>query len=419
VDLTPQAVGDVTRAVKLSARRPRRASPRLVVSLALSALVEHPLSLLLLMLAVAAGVGFQIPNVANVAGYRAELMHHEVGAGPGDVRVRPRRVSRWRDVGPVMDGLRRIEGVAAVQPVLVLPGAARSGAKVLMTQIFGVDAGARRHPYEIVAGADLANSEEKGVLLGTRLAQTLDVRIGDEVDLDVLLETRPRLVLDDGGVGKYVVRVRGLVGFNAVDQVFANRRFLATEVGDDGAASAVIVHSANPSSLALSRRIASAAEASLPSVTAASWFDDSRFLQSTVGALDAIANVTGLMTLVAVGVPVLALLYIDALNRRRQVSLLAAMGLPPREIFAVFFVKAALIGVMGVLLGLVLAAGLVAYFTAYPIFNWERFVLHPQVTPQGVLWPALLVFGVTVLAGSYPAWRAARIDPSSTLRRIE
>ena len=154
-------------------------------------------------------------------------------------------------------------------------------------------------------------------------------------------------------------------------------------------------------------------------MTAASWFDDSRFLCSVVGALDAIANVTGFMSIIAVGVPVLALLYIDALNRRRQVSLLVAMGFRSREIFAVFFLKAVLIGIIGVIVGILLAGALVLYFTAHPIFNWERFVLHPVVTLTGVLWPALLVFAATVLAGSYPAWRASRVDPSSTLRRIE
>jgi len=392
---------------------------RLVGVLALSALREHPLSLLLLLLAVAAGVGFQVPNVANVAGYRAELLRQEVGSGSGHVRVRPRTGGRFRDAEPIMARVRAIEGVAAVQPVLILPAALRNGPRFSLTQIAGVEARAGRHPYEVVEGSDLDPTEERGVVLGTRLAKTLDAAIGDEIELDVLLSTRPRLVLDDGGVGNYTVRVRGLAGFNAVDQIFANRRFLATELGDDGAASAIIVHAADPSSVPLARRIAGATEAALPSVTAASWFDDSRFLRSSVGALDAIANVTGVMTIVAVGVPVLALLYIDALNRRRQVSLLVAMGFRPREIFGVFLVKAVLIGIMGVLLGLLFATGLLAYFTKHPIFNWERFVLRPVVTLQGVLWPALIVLLATVLAGSYPAWRAARIDPSSTLRRIE
>jgi ABC-type lipoprotein release transport system permease subunit len=374
---------------------------------------------LLLLLAVAAGVGFQVPNVANVAGYRAELLKQEVGAGSGHVRVRPRSGGRFRDAAPIMARLRAIDGVMAVQPVLLLPAALRNGPRFSLTQVAGVEAGAGRHPYEIVEGKDLDANDDKGVVLGTRLAKTLEAAIGDEIELDVLLSTRPRLVLDDQGVGNYTVRVRGLVGFNAVDQIFANRQFLASELGEDGAASAIIVHAADSSSLTLARRIARAAEEALPSVTAASWFDDSHYLKSAVGALDAIAHVTGFMTIVAVCVPVLALLYIDALNRRRQVSLLVAMGFRPREIFGIFWVKAVLIGIMGVLLGLLFAAGLLVYFTLHPLFNWERFILRPEVTLQGVLWPALVVLVATVLAGSYPAWRAARVDPSSTLRRIE
>ena len=33
--------------------------------------------------------------------------------------------------------------------------------------------------------------------------------------------------------------------------------------------------------------------------------------------------------------------------------------------------------------------------------------------------PAVVVFAVTVIAGAYPAWRAARVDPSRVLRGAE
>lgn len=403
----------------LARRRPRRTAPvGLIVSLALSALGEHPLSLLLLLLAVATGVGFQIPNVANVAGYRAELLKQEVGSGAGEIRVRPRQ-GRFREAEPMVARLRTIAGVSAAQPVLQLPAALHNGPKFTLAQVTGVDAQAARRPYEMVEGRDLDPAAPKEIVLGTRLAKNMGVGLGDEINLDVLLSARPRLVLDDQGVGNYTVRVRGLAGFNAVDQIFANRSFLAGELGEDGSASGLIVHVSNPGSVPFARSVAAAIEAALPTATAVSWFDDSPYLQSAVGALDAIATVTGVMTIVAVGVPVLALLYIDALNRRRQVSLLVAMGFRSREIFAMFLLKALLIGLLGVALGLVFATGLLAYFATHPIFSWERFVLRPAVTLHGVLAPALIVLGATVLAGSYPAWHAARVDPSSTLRRIE
>jgi ABC-type lipoprotein release transport system permease subunit len=420
VEPTPQLQAQIALPTRrLDGVRRRRASLRLVASLALSALREHPLSLLLLVLAVAAGVGFQIPNVANVAGYRAELLKQEVESGMGQVRVRPRKGTRFRDAEPIQARLSAIDGVVAAQMVLVLPAALRNGAHFSLAGVTGVDTRTPRRPYELVAGTDFDPADAKTVVLGTRMANNLNVGIGDEIELDVLLATRPRLVLDDNGVGNYSLRVVGLAGFNSVDGVYVQRQFLAGELGEDGAASGFIVHTREPSSLELARRVATQAEAALPTLTAASWFDDSRFLRSVVGALDAIANVTGVMTLVAVGVPVLALLYIDALNRRRQVSLLVAMGFRSLEIFAVFLLKAVLIGVIGVTVGIIVSGLLVAYFSAHPIFSWERFVLHPVVTLRGVIWPALLVLAATVLAGTYPAWRAARVDPSSTLRRIE
>jgi len=40
---------------------------------------------------------------------------------------------------------------------------------------------------------------------------------------DLLLATRPRLVLDDGGVGKYAMEVRGLIGRPGTDHVVMSR----------------------------------------------------------------------------------------------------------------------------------------------------------------------------------------------------
>ena len=55
----------------------------------------------LLVAAVAAGVGFQIPNAANMAGYERELLREGISAGHGDVRVRPRAGRRAPPRAPV------------------------------------------------------------------------------------------------------------------------------------------------------------------------------------------------------------------------------------------------------------------------------------------------------------------------------
>jgi ABC-type lipoprotein release transport system permease subunit len=72
----------------------------LLLFLAWKALGENRLSLLLLLLAVAIGVGFQIPNRANLAGFRDEIMRQEVSSGLGHVRVRPRQGERFATSPP-------------------------------------------------------------------------------------------------------------------------------------------------------------------------------------------------------------------------------------------------------------------------------------------------------------------------------
>ena len=224
-------------------RRPRRgppgkrqraaASPGLLLFLAWKAFGENGLSLLLLLLAVAVGVGFQIPNRANLAGFRDEIMRQEVSSGLGHVRVRPRQGERFIDVADMLASIARLPSVKAVEPILVLPGAIKKGGHLVVLGVTGVNAAASQHPYERTAGADLAPGDDHGALLGERLAKKLGVKVGDEVDVQVLLSSRPRLVLDDGGMGNYTLTVRGLVGFAALDSVFVDWRFLASETGDE------------------------------------------------------------------------------------------------------------------------------------------------------------------------------------------
>jgi ABC-type lipoprotein release transport system permease subunit len=180
--------------------------------------------------------GVSNPNRANLAGFRDEIMRQEVSSGLGHVRVRPRQGERFGDITAMMARIAHLPSVKAVEPILVLPGVIKKGGHLVVLGITGVNASAREHPYERTTGADLAPGDDHGALLGERLAKKLGANVGDQVNIQVLLSTRPRLVLDDEGVGNYKLVVRGLVGFAALDSVFVNWGFLASETGDDRSA---------------------------------------------------------------------------------------------------------------------------------------------------------------------------------------
>src|SRR3954466_14020095 len=99
----------------------RTASPALLAFLAWRDLGATPLTAVVLVGAVAAGVGFQVPNTANILGYEAEMIEEGVKPGSGDVRAYPRNGRRIDDASVTLERVRAVPGVKGVAGALILP----------------------------------------------------------------------------------------------------------------------------------------------------------------------------------------------------------------------------------------------------------------------------------------------------------
>ena len=364
--------------------------------------------------AVAAGVGFQVPNTANVLGYEAQMLEQGVKCGFGDVRLYPRRGRRIEDARATMGRVRATPGIHGVDAILILPATIGHESFSQGVAALAVDAPEGRWPFRLVEGQPLPPGDREGILVGRALARRLGVGVGDKVALRVVLG---RNDLDED-VGRYRLIVRGLFAgaftVCATDTIVVDRRFIAGELGEPEATDMLLVYSDDPDGAdALAARLAGAFSA----LDARSWAVDSALLRSAIHGSAAVAAFSTAMVLVAVGLPVAALLYIQSINRRRQVALLAAIGIGGAEIFTVFFLQALFVGLMGIALGCPIGYSLVRYFRAHPIFEMEQFVLRPVLAARTFVWPALTVLAATLVSGVYPAWRAARIDPAEILRR--
>ena len=398
--------------------RPRSASPTLLFFLAWRNLFESRLSLSLLVGAVAAGVAFQVPNTANQLGYEAELLSEGVAFGNGDVRVRPRTGATFPEAASLVGRIASQAGVRAVVPVLLLPGAVRrpqAGSPLFPAPVVGVEMARAPLPFRLIEGARLPAGDEQGVLVGRSLAERARVRVGDTVALRVFLAVGPALVDED--LGRYTMTVRGLVGgtFGAQESLFLDRGFLAKEADAPAGASMILVHTVDHT---VAEAVAGRLAAALPEASVRAWRADSAYLASSIGASRAIGAVSQLMVVCAVAIPVLALLYINVLGRRRDIGILCAIGFGPRDIFVAFMVQSVLVGLAGCVLGGIGGRLLIQYFQAHPIFEWEGFVIRPVVSWECFLWPMGVVFAATVLAGVYPAVRAARTDPAPVFRGL-
>ncbi len=385
---------------------------RLLGYLAIRDLLATRWSLALLVIAVAIGVGFQIPNTANLAGSTQTLLEEGLVWGAGDVRVEPVDRARFSDGDATARRVVELTGGRVVQ-VLQLAGAVGTGGKFAATPILGIDNPA---PIRLVEGS-ADHLGESGIVIGSSLARRFAVKVGDLIELRVLysgLETAPT----DDDLGAYTMTVHGIAGgtSGAYRFAFVDRRWLATSLGEPRAASNLYVHLANHDDAELVAATLPVADRSLLAID---WRADDPQLPNLIAANRVIDRVSYGMVIAAVAVPLLALLYLRVLRRRRSLAILAAIGLSRAELFAISLLQSVIVGVLGSLVGAAIGYAAIRYFERSPIFEWEGLSVRPLATAATFLTPIAVVLATTILAGTLAAWRAARTRTARILQRLE
>jgi putative ABC transport system permease protein len=138
-------------------------------------------------------------------------------------------------------------------------------------------------------------------------------------------------------------------------------------------------------------------------------------LDTLVGTFN---NVMGVVLLVGLlvtsialfvgAVGVMNIMFVSVTERTREIGIRKAIGARQRSILLQFLFESSAIGLVGGMIGIVLAAALTAVINAS---------LMPARLNLPILIIAVLVsIGVGVLAGLIPAYRGARLDPIEALR---
>lgn len=117
----------------------------------------------------------------------------------------------------------------------------------------------------------------------------------------------------------------------------------------------------------------------------------------------------GLLTMVVGGFGIANVMLISVIERRREIGIRRALGHLRVAIAVQFLTESALVGLVGGVAGAALAAAFVAVVSAGK--GWTA-VLEPLVI-AGAVGAAIFM---SVLAGVYPAIRAARLQPLDVLR---
>lgn len=136
--------------------------------------------------------------------------------------------------------------------------------------------------------------------------------------------------------------------------------------------------------------------------------------------LDLLLGLVGSIALTVASLGIVNTMVMSILERTREIGVMKAVGASDEDIRRIFLIEAALIGLMGGVLGIALgwAVGRIInrvanYYLATQGAPAANMFLITWWLMGGALAFALLV---SLVAGSYPAMRAARLDPIQALR---
>jgi putative ABC transport system permease protein len=138
-------------------------------------------------------------------------------------------------------------------------------------------------------------------------------------------------------------------------------------------------------------------------------------INGIIGVLDAFA----VIALNAAGFGIVNTLLMSVQERTREIGLMKAMGMGSGSVFGLFSTEAAFIGFLGSAIGSAAAIGLGTAVSGAvargPLSDLAG--LHILAfAPGPVAGVILLVMAIAFIAGTLPAWRAARQNPIDSLR---
>jgi putative ABC transport system permease protein len=243
-------------------------------------------------------------------------------------------------------------------------------------------------------------SGDRAAVIGADLAALYGIVPGDV--RTILLNDRPYAVV---GVLEPVPLLSDLDS-----SVMITRTAATNDWSDDGAPSTLYVRVVQGSTQATASVLPTAVTYGGPGNPIVSVPSD---LLSASAKVDTTLRNTGLamaaLALLVGGLGIANVMSISVIQRQAEIGIRRAVGHSRFTIGAQFFAEALFVGLIGGLLGILSGGGFV---TAVAFARGWVLVIEPWVPAAGMV----VAVSVAIVAGIYPAMKAARLEPLATLR---
>jgi ABC-type lipoprotein release transport system permease subunit len=396
---------------------------------------RHRRRTLIVVLAIGLGLALMMLYDGLVAGFDQAIYGNAVKVLGGNIQIhaaganakagQPALTPLQNDEAIVAAALAQPDVVAASRRI-VTSGLTSSRKGAFPVSIVGIEPEkelpVNLSAQHVIAGRLITADDRDAVFIGQGLADAMQVAVGDRITLvgrapHNQMRRRTMTVAGIYDIGMRDIEKRTAYVSLAEAQDLYDLRAQSTEVAISlkqiGNEAAVI----------------SAMGPALAGTEADTWATRFPELEQAIATKGGVMDVFSVIIVMIAGIGILNMLLMAVYERTREIGLLGALGLKPRQISLLFVLEGAMMGLIGVAFGLALGLFLngalgrigldfgsltsLADYTAlingriYPTLGLEKFGQH-----------ALTVLVIAALAALYPAREAARNEPAKALHFV-
>jgi len=389
-------------------------------------------------------IGFGVLLAATFTGMAVYMYGNMIDAsaatGFGHVTIEPAGYNRT----PTLD--KRLSDSARLrQEVLVEPGVKAAMVRIMGQAMFAsaaksvggmflaIDPQQESAEYNLlirsmVKGRVFPNRTGTGIVVGRKLADKLNLRIGKKL-VYTTTDTNGEIVSE-------IARVSGMfaTGVSEIDTgmvllpIDRVRKVLAYAPDEATLLATMLLDQRKSDKLRqrLEDRVGGAGREVL------SWRQTQADLAGMI-TIDGSSNyISQFLVALLIAAGVLNTLLMSVLERSREFGVMMAIGMSSRRLFRLVMVESIWLALIGLTIGIALTAPVYWYLDIYGLdfssmLGGEDYsvsgvlvdpVMRIRLHAESITTILSIVFGLALLSGIYPAWRAGHIPPIESLRTI-
>ncbi len=397
---------------------------------------------LIVVTAVAFSLGLMLTSYGLILDRRVKMMQAAVRTAGGNILVHgdgywdARTGDLQIPVGDrVLEATRGLDGVTAVMPRVVVQGLLTSSHGGEGIELYGIDPDLEAAVYDygrhLVDGTFLTGDGDTPIVLGSGLAEALEVELGDRTVLTATDHT--------GEVTRALFRVSGVIhaGSSMIDDSMAFTTLAAARdaMGMDAQLTQVgLLIDDDDARTSVKAALVAALGDDIEALEVLTWDEAIPDLVGLIEIDDRFSTIYALVIFFVVAFGIANTLLMMVMERVREFGMLNAIGMAPARISGLVLAETFMMTLVSVIIGV--ALGLVGHFS---LVHWgidfsellgdtevdmagvslNDVVIRSKLDPLRWATATLAVVVLIFASALYPAIRASRLDPVQAMRTYQ